>query len=84
MNIRDRYEDSYLAVLLHGAARKIHKRYVYYGTMRDGVGAWGCNVSTGNGTCERGGYCPNPDDAKRAAEDHAKTHQGVRAFHYKG
>jgi hypothetical protein len=96
VNIRDRYTGSRLADLVHDTARKIDRRYVSYGPVRGnarefGAFAWQCDT---NACCTDdkgewigaviGGYTDTIDDARTAAEAHARTHRGVRAFYYKG
>lgn len=96
MNIRDRYTDSRLADLVHDTARKVDRRYVGYGPVRGnaskhGAFAWQCNT---NDCCTDdngewiggvvGGYTDTIDDARTTAEAHARTHSGVRVYHYKG
>jgi hypothetical protein len=86
-----KYVGVYLAVVLHETTRKIHRRYVCYGSSRGeyapgivGSGVWGCNFSEGGSVCDGGDYAPTLEAARREAEAHAKTHRGVRAFYCKG
>lgn len=89
-SIRDRYEDSMLAVWIHDAVQAVTGRYVYYGPNRGsaewralGNYVWGC----GHTDCvekDVGGFTASLGDAEHEAKDHARTHRRTHAHYYEG
>lgn len=90
-SIRDRYEDSILAVWIHDAAKALTGKHVYYGPNRGtpewralGEFAWGCCLCVDKDS-ESGGFCASLPKAKQKAETHAREHGGrVRATYEEG
>lgn len=65
-------------------------RQVYYGPNRGtpewrsrGAFGWGCGPCAVRGQ-DVGGFVDCEDEARRAAEEHAKTHRGARAVYGDG